>query len=92
VGLEAALEWLAESIQQEHGFPVDFSDDGEPKPLADEIKVTLFQVTREVLINAAKHARPARVSLDVGCRGGCIVIMIRDDGVGLTYTPPLSIP
>lgn len=82
VGLEAALEWLAESIQQEHGFPVIFFDDGEPKPLAEEMKVTLFQVAREVLINAAKHARPGRVSLEVGRRGKRIVLVIADDGVG----------
>jgi len=82
VGLEAALEWLAESIQQEHGFPVIFSDDGEPKPLAGDMKVALYQVAREVLINAAKHARPGRVSLAVGRRGNRIVLVIADDGAG----------
>ena len=82
VGLEAALEWLAESIQQEHGFAVTFSNDGEPKPLADELKVTLFQVGRELLINAAKHACPEKVSLDVRRGYGCIVLTVTDDGVG----------
>lgn len=82
VGLEAALEWLAESMQQEHGFPVAFADDGEPKPLADDMKVTLYQVAREVLINAAKHARPEQVTVDVLRRGDRIVIMVADDGVG----------
>jgi PAS domain S-box-containing protein len=82
VGLEAALEWLAESIQQEHGFPVAFADDDEPKPLADEMKVTLFQVAREVLINAAKHARASTVRLGVQRNGECILLRIEDDGVG----------
>ena len=82
VGLEAALEWLAESIQQEHGFAVTFSDDGGVKPLADDMKVALYQVAREALINAAKHARPGRVAVETGCRGNRIVITIRDDGIG----------
>lgn len=82
VGLEAALEWLAESIQQEHGFPVAFADDGGAKPLADDMKVTLYQVAREVLINAAKHARPGQVAVETGCRGNRFVLTIRDDGVG----------
>nr|WP_246561715.1 PAS domain-containing sensor histidine kinase [Geobacter grbiciae] len=82
LGLEAALEWLAESTQQERGFPVIFSDGGESKPLADEMKVTLFQVVRELLINAAKHARPAQVAIDVRRRGNRIVLMVKDDGVG----------
>lgn len=82
VGLEAALEWLAESIQQEHGFQVLFLDDGEPKPLSAEMKVTLFQVAREVLINAAKHARPTQVTINVGRRGANFVVEVVDDGIG----------
>lgn len=82
VGLEAALEWLAESIQQEHGFPVSFSDDGGAKPLADDMKVALYQVAREVLINAAKHARPGQVAVETGCRGNRFVLTIWDDGIG----------
>lgn len=92
VGLEAALEWLAESFQKEHGFTVSFHDDGEPKPLDEEVKVTLFQVVRELLINAAKHARPRQVRLCVQRSEGRIVICVEDDGAGFDVAQALLPP
>jgi PAS domain S-box-containing protein len=82
VGLEAALEWLGETFQDNHGFVVTFSDDHTPKPLREEIKVTLFQVVREVLINAAKHASPATVQIVIRRDNESVRITIRDDGKG----------
>lgn len=82
VGLEAALEWLGESFQDDQGFVVEFSDDHIPKPLREEIKVTLFQVVREVLINAAKHASPATVHIGIRRDGESVRITVRDDGKG----------
>jgi len=82
VGLEAALEWLGENFQDNHRFRVNFSDDGTLKPLREEIKVTLFQVVREVLINAAKHASPDTVQIDIRGLGESVRITVRDDGRG----------
>ncbi|RNC71019.1 MAG: PAS domain S-box protein [Desulfuromonadales bacterium] len=82
VGLEAALEWLAENFQKEHGIRVDYEDDGEPKPLGEEMKVTLFQVAREVLINTAKHALAGRVELSVRRNNRRVILRIADDGKG----------
>lgn len=82
MGLEAALEWLAESFQKEHGFKVSFHDDGEPKPLEEGVKVTLFQVVREVLINTVKHARARHVRLSVLGSDGYVTICAEDDGMG----------
>ncbi|WP_236685696.1 PAS domain-containing sensor histidine kinase [Geobacter pickeringii] len=82
VGLEAALEWLAETFQEEHGLTVSFQDDGEVKPLAEEVKVTLFQAVREILINTVKHARATRATIAVRAGAGQIVVDVRDDGAG----------
>lgn len=82
LGLEASLEWLAEHFETEHGLRIAFYDDGAGKPLSDEVKVTLFQVVRELLINVAKHARADRVSLAVRRRRNQIVISVADDGDG----------
>lgn len=92
VGLEAALEWLAESFQKEHGFAVSFHDDGAFKPLGEEAKVTLFQVVRELLINAAKHGRPRQVRLSVQRSEGRIVICVEDDGAGFDVAQELAPP
>lgn len=82
LGLEASLEWLAEHFENEHGLRIAFFDDGAPKPLSDEVKVTLFQVVRELLVNVAKHARAGQVDLTVRRRRDQIVIGVADDGQG----------
>lgn len=82
LGLEAAVEWLVERHNDLHGITVEFSNDDQPKPLSEDIRVFLFQATRELLVNTAKHsaAKHARVSLR---RNGCnIHIMVEDDGIG----------
>ncbi|WP_298432509.1 PAS domain S-box protein [Geobacter sp.] len=82
VGLEAALEWLAESFREEYGLEVSFRDDGVPKPLAEEMKVTLFQVVRELLVNVAKHARASHACIVLRKSFGRIVVRVEDDGIG----------
>jgi len=82
LGLEEALQWLAEKNQQQHGFLVCCEDDGQHKPLADEVRVLLFRVGRELFINIAKHARARNVRLAVRRAGHEIQIEVEDDGVG----------
>lgn len=86
LGLDAALEWLTEQVQNEHGIAVRFVTDGRPGALADDVKVTLFQAVGELLVNVVKHSQ-AR-NLEVSCRheGGFVKIEVGDDGVG--FTPP----
>ena len=33
LGLEAALQWLADRCREQHGLAADFEDDGQPKPV-----------------------------------------------------------
>ena len=43
LGLEAVVgEWLVEQIQQKHGIAVEFEDDGQFKPLDEDIRVLLM--------------------------------------------------
>lgn len=90
VGLEAALESLAERFQQEHGFRVEFRDDGLPKPVAGEVAITLFQVVREVMVNIVKHARAKTVKIALAAADTSIKITIEDDGAGFDVTSVLQ--
>ncbi|MCX5644942.1 MAG: PAS domain S-box protein [Phycisphaerae bacterium] len=72
-GLEAALEELLEDkFGAKQGIQYDFSDDGEPKPLTEDVQVLLFQSVREVLINILKHARAHKITLDIRRTDGSI--------------------
>jgi signal transduction histidine kinase len=82
LGLEAALQWLVEQAQKQHGLAAQFEDDGQRKPLENDIRVLLFQAARELLVNVAKHAHARRVRLSVWRSPGRINIVLEDDGVG----------
>ncbi|UCD87211.1 MAG: PAS domain S-box protein, partial [Desulfobacterales bacterium] len=51
LGFVPAVEWLTQQTQKRHGIVVDFEDDGQPKPLSDDVRVLLFQAVRELLAN-----------------------------------------
>lgn len=57
LGLVHALEWLADHVSKKHGLGVKFESRYEELPLPREIKVLLFQATRELLMNVVKHAQ-----------------------------------
>jgi signal transduction histidine kinase len=76
------VEWLCERLQEEHGLQVKVWCDRTAKPLDEEIKVALFQVVRELLVNIAKHAAASMVEVSVGNAEGKLKIIVKDDGAG----------
>jgi PAS domain S-box-containing protein len=87
LGLEAALEWLTEQIQEQHGISSEFRDDRQPKPLDDDVRVLLFQAVRELLVNVAKHAQAQSVEVTIRRDGNDVRITVEDDGVGFDAFP-----
>jgi len=86
LGLEAAIEWLLEQAEQEHGLAAEFEDDGLPKPLDHDIQVLLFQAVRELLANIAKYAKADRVKVALARTHSALAITVEDDGVGFDTT------
>jgi signal transduction histidine kinase len=82
LGLGPALEWLAETFQEQHGIECEFCDDEKNKPITEDWRSILFQSTRELLANVRKHAQAEKVLVSV-CRDGRRVrITVEDDGDG----------
>ena len=82
VGFEAAVSALAGKMLDEHGIAWTLHDDWQPKPLAEDVKVLLFQVVRELLHNVVKHAEARRVTLSLRREGRELVCTVADDGKG----------
>ena len=83
VGFEAAADqWLTDEIQKKYGIKTEFEDDGQHKPLEDDIRTVLFRNVRELLINVVKHARAERVKLSICKLDTKIHVCIEDDGIG----------
>lgn len=82
LGFEAALEWLAEHMQNSHGIACTVQMDPEPAPLGHELRVMLFQAVRELLLNVVKHARADCAKVVLLRRGERLRIVVEDNGVG----------
>ena len=95
LGIEKAIEWLAEYIHKESGLTVNFKRDKQNKLLTDDIRITLFQAVREAMINVVKHAQAQNIDVFVEKAGSNIKIQVADDGTGFdvaqTITPDLRI-
>jgi signal transduction histidine kinase len=50
--------------------------------LPEQVEVAAYYVVSEALTNAAKHARPSMVSVDLEMDDATLQLAIRDDGVG----------
>jgi PAS domain S-box-containing protein len=86
LGLKPALEWLVESFTQHTGVRCELSVSPEELELPDPHATAVFRVVQEALTNVAKHARAARVDVDVGQEDSMLAVRVHDDGVGFIAT------
>jgi PAS domain S-box-containing protein len=82
LGLEPALEWLADQLHARHGIACTFDDDGAPKPLADDLRVVLYQAVRELCTNIVKHAGARAAQIAVRRVDDTVRVEVSDDGGG----------
>ncbi|QWV98495.1 PAS domain-containing protein [Geomonas nitrogeniifigens] len=81
VGLEAALDWLAEQFQAKHKLQVKVESDLR-SPLHEELGAALYHVARELLVNVVKHARAGKVSITLSETSQRLELKVSDDGRG----------
>ena len=82
LGLQAALEWLAEIVRKQNGLKVDVAGDGSDRKLDAEKRVLLFRTCRELLFNVVKHAGATSARVSLKGDGAAIMVKISDDGTG----------
>lgn len=83
LGLEAALEWLAERIQQQYGVNVEMRCGGKELALDNEWRAILFAAIRELLVNVGKHAKARAARVTLRKSNGKIVVTVEDKGIGM---------
>jgi PAS domain S-box-containing protein len=82
LGLEAAVEWLAEQFQEQYGLEIRVHRDGLPKPLGEAANLLIFRLLRELLTNVVKHAQATAVEITVSRDGDFLSIGVADNGLG----------
>ena len=88
LGLDPALDWLAEHVSKRHGLDVRVQTGRELARLAEDKAVLLFQLVRELLDNAVKHAGARHVVIRPHRARGAVRVVVRDDGHG--FDPALA--
>jgi len=83
LGFEAAVEWLAELIQEQQGVSIKVQSDRSAKPMNDEIRVILFQTVRELLVNVVNHAGAKNIKVFIDREQTTLQVKIEDDGLGM---------
>jgi len=80
-GLAAGLLWLANQMKR-HDLTVTVRVPETEISLPEEQAVLLFQSVRELLINAAKHARSHEATVVLERTNGRLCIEVKDNGAG----------
>lgn len=80
LGLGTALRAHAASWSNRAGIPCqcDIAD----MTLPPELGTTLFRIAAEALTNVLRHAQAQRAWIEARIDGGCVELLIGDDGVG----------
>jgi two-component system NarL family sensor kinase len=81
LGLQAALHWLARSVQAPGKLQVAVHLDPVPE-LDAEVQTLLFRVCQEALANVVKHAQASDALLRLGARAGRVQLTVWDNGAG----------
>ncbi|MFB3925317.1 MAG: PAS domain S-box protein [Syntrophales bacterium] len=81
-GLGAAIAWLTEQVRMQHGMTIHFQDDGKHRHLEEDIQITLYQATRELIMNVIKHSRADRIAVSILNEEDGVRINVEDNGIG----------
>jgi signal transduction histidine kinase len=83
LGLDAALEWLAEQYRAQHKVNVTYEGCEDARDLDEEGRTVLYAAAREFLANAIRHGHATKIQVSLQVADGLVRLEVRDDGIGL---------
>jgi signal transduction histidine kinase len=90
LGLNAALSWYKDQINQRDAVDVEFVTSGSPSRLPPEIEIVLFRIAQESLTNVVRHAQASQATMQLTVQDGLARLEIRDNGVGFDSSAVLE--
>ncbi|OGV42578.1 MAG: hypothetical protein A2X46_04755 [Lentisphaerae bacterium GWF2_57_35] len=91
LGLEAALETLAEEFEEGSKIVTKFQRLGaKNNTLSKSVQTCFYRVLQEALTNVAKHARATHVDVALQFKSSDVSLTIQDNGQGLLRKNPTS--
>ena len=83
LGLDAALEWLAEEFQKKYSLLITIECEGIPKSVTSAFLALIFRTIRELLINIVRHAKADSAGVTVCCVDKNVRLIVSDNGIGM---------
>ncbi|MFQ5944645.1 MAG: GAF domain-containing protein [Anaerolineae bacterium] len=81
-GLVPALEAYMDQLRRSEGPTYHLDTRGLERRLSSEVEATIFEVIREAVNNARRHAGAQNIAVRVSQQDGAVVASVEDDGRG----------
>lgn len=88
LGLQHALQVLTAEFVERSGIELEYINRVADPGLPLEHELQVFHIVREVLANIATHSGATRARLRVKCRGKRYILIIEDNGGGMSGDAP----
>jgi PAS domain S-box-containing protein len=82
LGLAAAAKSFCREISEMHNVRIDFTQNGVPRKLPEEVALCLFRVLQEALQNAVKYSGTDHFGVDLCGTSHYLRLAVRDSGRG----------
>ncbi len=90
LGLEAAIDYLANSFAKYQQIPITLDVDGLDPELPKESQRLIYRIIQEALTNISRHAGAKQICIAAERHGGTITFVIQDDGRGFDVEAVLA--
>jgi len=90
LGLVAAMRQYIESMGLQHGLAVQFETVGKVERLPGEVETAIYRIVQESLTNVVRHAHATRVDILLERRGGQLIVVVEDNGIGFDPQTPMG--
>jgi len=84
LGLVAAIEWQAEDFNSHTGIQYDLTVTPSEIELDQNRSTALFRIFQETLTNVTRHAKASCVTIHLKEENRNVVLIIKDNGIGIT--------
>lgn len=88
-GLAQAMKWIRQHMFEKHGLTVVTSVDEHAGTIGEDLRLTIFQAVRELLLNVVKHSKVTTATVDLAILPEAQVqVVVSDQGHGCTLPAP----
>lgn len=89
LGLQSALRWYSKRYSKQTGIKTELTIDGldDDERLPSTLEIVSYRVMQEALTNVARHAKATRAAVALWRTEGCLVLSVKDNGVGFEVPP-----